>query len=82
MRAVRVRSPTLSNQSRNELSARLMKNCEPPLFSVPVLAMLSVYLTLDFRQVCSSVIVPASPRLTFVPASGPAVITPGQSRAA
>ena len=46
------------NQSRFELWATLMKNCEPPESGAPVFAIDRLYGTLESREMFSSLLLP------------------------
>jgi len=55
------------NQSRFALSATFMKNCDPPVFGEPVLAMDSVPGLLESREMFSSLMLPPLNRRSFPP---------------
>merc|ERR1712217_365197 len=55
------------NQSKLALSATLMKNCEPPLFGDPVLAIDSVPGALVSLEMFSSLMLPPLERLSVPP---------------
>merc|ERR1719335_127998 len=55
------------NQSKKSLCTTLMKNCDPPVFGAPVLAMESVPGSLESLEINSSLMLPPLDRVSMPP---------------